>query len=83
MKKMIPVAVLAAMFGYFVGRNTQGGDVAYAQAAAAQQPQAGQPEVLPFGFNRPGLQPLAPDAPPPTHWSIRSEERRVGKECRL
>ncbi len=82
-KRSIPFAVLGALaLGYTVGHATAPGQASLvtghvegfsimpsvmAQAGDARQAQG---EVLPFGFNRPGSPALAPDAPPPTYWSI-------------
>jgi len=78
MNKILFLAVLgAALVGYEAGRATRPNpqpvvsghisDFSVIERAFAQN---GTPEVLPFGFNQPGTPPQAPDAPPPTHWSI-------------
>jgi len=76
MKKAIPLFV-AASIGYFVGVVQPHTDSAqrfslvkraFAQSEQPTQQQA-QPEVMPFGYNRPGSPALAPDAPPPMYWS--------------
>lgn len=85
-KRSFPLIVLGAMgFGYFAGRATTPKQPSVlsghledfsimpsvlAQAGGAPQGQQTQSEVLPFGYNRPGSPTLAPDAPPPTYWSI-------------
>ena len=81
----VPLIVLsAAGIGYLIGSATRLNTppIAHghfdnfvmpsvlAQSPDARQPQQSQGETLPFGFNRPGMPQLAPDAPPPTHWSI-------------
>ncbi len=82
-KRRSPLFVLGALvFGYVIGNETNPyptwiargyledfylGSSVLAQSNEARPPQG---ETLPFGFNRPGSPPLAPDAPPPTHWSI-------------
>jgi hypothetical protein len=71
MKRMLPVVILSVFAGYCVGRITTPSGQAYAQAAAAPLQQQPPPDALPFGFNRPGLQPLAPDAPSETaYWNV-------------
>jgi mannose-6-phosphate isomerase-like protein (cupin superfamily) len=78
MKKAFPlVIIVAALIGYVAGRATKPApqpvlsghfdDLSLVQQAVAQN---NKPEVMPFGFNRPQEPPLAPDAPPITHWSI-------------
>src|SRR6266404_3005902 len=68
--RIFPMIALAALAGFLAGRVTTPIEPAYAQAAVQQQ-QTPPPDALPFGFNRPGLQPLAPDAPPETvYWNI-------------
>ena len=70
MKRMLPAVMLSVLAGFLVGRITTPTESANAQAATQQAPPAAG-EALPFGFNRPGLQPLAPDAPPETvYWNI-------------
>lgn len=81
-KRSLPFIVLSAMaLGYFAGRATSPTQAAvlsghfettvFAQAGDARPAQQQtQGEVLPFGYNRPGSPVLAPDAPPPTYWSI-------------
>src|SRR5581483_6179530 len=81
-KWFAPALGIAVLAGYVAGHSTARNDpaalaghldelsltpVAFAQSAGA--PQA-QPEVMPFGFNRPGSPQLAPDAPPPTYWDV-------------
>jgi mannose-6-phosphate isomerase-like protein (cupin superfamily) len=73
-KKTLPV-ILAALIGFAAGQllnlRPQGVSVvnrAFAQSQA--QPQPSQGEAMPFGYNRPGSPQLAPDAPPPTMWSM-------------
>ena len=85
MKKLLPaVAITAGLIGFLAGRLTtahQNGamsghlddfsliQTAMAQTAGGQQQSQAQSQ-LPFGYDRPGLQPLAPDAPPPTYFNI-------------
>ncbi len=78
MKKIFVLSVISAVLvGYLIGRTTNstaqpvlGGhlnDLSLIEPAFAQDK---KPEVMPFGFNSPGLPAQAPDAPPITHWSI-------------
>lgn len=78
MKRMFPLIVIgAAVIGYIAGHATRPAsqpvltghfdDLSVVQHALAQSNKA---EAMPFGFNDPGNPPLAPDAPPITHWSI-------------
>ena len=78
-KRLVPVAILSAgVIGYLAGHATQEvqpevlhghfDDISMLPQAMAQQPTSG--ETMPFGYNRPGLQQLAPDAPPATYWNI-------------
>lgn len=82
-KQRLSLIVLAALgVGYVIGNATRMNvpslahghfdDVSMIPTVLAQssEPRQTQGEVLPFGFNRPGSPALAPDAPPPTHWSI-------------
>jgi mannose-6-phosphate isomerase-like protein (cupin superfamily) len=75
MKKAIPILV-AACIGFALGSASRPQQrrasrsmlaTAFAQSQAAQQ--QGQPEVMPFGYGRPGSPALASDAPPPMYWS--------------
>jgi hypothetical protein len=75
MKKAIPILV-AVCIGFAVGvayRPQQRDASSSVLTAAFAQPQApqqqAQPEVMPFGYGRPGSPVLAPDAPPPMYWS--------------
>jgi len=85
MKRMLPViAIGAALAGFIAGRLTMPhsqpvvaghlDDFSFVQSAMAQTSgglqQAPSQSQLPFGYDRPGLQPLAPDAPPPTYFNI-------------
>jgi mannose-6-phosphate isomerase-like protein (cupin superfamily) len=63
--------VIGILGGFYAGRHANPTPGSLIPTVFAQQPQpAQQTGTLPFGFNRPGLQPLAPDAPQPMHWSI-------------
>jgi mannose-6-phosphate isomerase-like protein (cupin superfamily) len=77
MKRIVPVVVVAAaLAGYIAGRATQPSlqpvlsghlnDFSLIQKAFAQK----NGEVRPFGYDNPEDPPMAPDAPPPTHWNI-------------
>ncbi|HKF55084.1 MAG TPA: hypothetical protein VKJ45_06560 [Blastocatellia bacterium] len=85
MKRLLPaVAIGAGLIGFLAGRMTmprQNGvmaghldDFSLVQTVLAQtgggQQQSPSQSQLPFGYDRPGLQPLAPDAPPPTYFNI-------------
>src|SRR5262249_43725613 len=85
MKRALPVvAIGAALIGFIAGRLTTPhseavitghlDDFSFVQSALAQtssgQQQTPPGSQLPFGYDRPGLQPLAPDAPPPTLFNI-------------
>lgn len=78
MKKILVLSIIsAALVGYVIGRSTSSttqpvvtghlNDFTFIESAFAQEQ---KPEVMPFGFNSPHYPPLAPDAPPITHWSI-------------
>ncbi len=70
MSRTLPlIAISAAAIGYLVGyaAGVKSPSVAFAQTSGAPQAQG---EAMPFGYNRPGTPPLAPDAPPITYWSI-------------
>ncbi|HZR31461.1 MAG TPA: AraC family ligand binding domain-containing protein [Terriglobales bacterium] len=78
MKRILPVvAIAAALIGYIAGRATRPSlqpvltghlnDFSLIQKAFAQR-NAG--EARPFGYDNPEDPPIAPDAPPPTHWNI-------------
>ena len=80
MKRMFPVvALVAAAIGYMIGHTSRHenipgvamghfDDLSFVPSAMAQTPAAS--DALPFGYNRAGSAPLAPDAPPPTYWNI-------------
>src|SRR5215471_11469452 len=85
MKRLLPaVAIGAGLIGFLAGRMTmprQNGvmaghldDFSLVQTVLAQtgggEQQSPSQSQLPFGYDRPGLQPLAPDAPPPTYFNI-------------
>ena len=76
----LPGILMGVAIGYYAGRGTRSSGhtdefalipraLAAEQSAPPQQP--GQTGAMPFGFNRPNLQPLAPDAPAQAlYWSI-------------
>jgi hypothetical protein len=80
MKKVFPVVIMALVVGFIAGRSMAPGgqpvisgrldDLSFIQSAMAQTPQQQTQSQLPFGYDRPGLPPLAPDAPPPTYFNI-------------
>ncbi len=78
MKRMLPVLLIgAALLGYMAGYASKPApqpilsghfnDLSMISSANAQD---NKNEVMPFGFNSPKEPPLAPDAPPVTHWNI-------------
>jgi hypothetical protein len=76
------IVIAAALIGYFVGRSTRPrpesldnvhvNEFSLVPAALAQ---AGEPRVMPFGFNKPGNPPLVPGAPPIIYWNIDDVKR--------
>lgn len=82
MKRLFPLGVLVgAVIGYYAGHGDGPGGMAGSAFAAqqtggAQQGQTVQTGVMPFGFNRPGSPPLAPDATKPLYWSV-DDTRKV------
>jgi mannose-6-phosphate isomerase-like protein (cupin superfamily) len=86
MKRTLPAVALAVIIGFVAGRLTNSharpvisghlDDFSIVQAALAQtgegqqQPPQQAPAQLPFGYDRPGLPALAPDAPPATYFNI-------------
>ena len=91
MKRVIPVVVLgAALIGYMAGYASRPGmnrgaeqvmtghfdDLSMIASAAAQEKKE---ETMPFGYNAPDVQPLAPDAPPTTYWNIEDIRKAHGE----
>jgi len=72
MKRLFLLGIgIGAILGYRAGQVASPGGVEFSLVPGAFAQATAPSGVMPFGFNRPGLQPLAPDAPPQTlYWSI-------------
>jgi len=87
MKRLIALAVVAAaLLGFELGRATRpepqpvlAGHINEFSLVETAFAQSSKPEILPFGFNDPRTPPLAPDAPPPMHWSIDDMQKAHGE----
>jgi hypothetical protein len=75
MKRVVSL-LAAAVIGYFAGHATSPRvtsvfdhlSIVRPAFAQTQSAQPAQPEVMPFGYGRPGSPQLAPDAPPPMYF---------------
>ena len=76
MKRMLPILLIgAALLGYIAGyaSKPERQDVATGHLDFSMVPSAVAQETkepMPFGYDAPGVPPLAPDAPPVTYWNI-------------